>query len=501
MGKGKVYIAGAGPGDPELLTLKVINRIKAADIIIYDHLINKDVLKYAKESIELIYAGKMSGKHLKSQDEINGILIEKAMAGYNVLRLKGGDPFLFGRGGEEALALAEEGIDFEIISGVSSINAVPLYAGIPLTHRDFSSSVVIITGHKHTKEGIDEHNWNAIAKIDTIVVLMGVAQIKQIAQKLVNNGRDIHDTVGVIRWGTTPLQSTSVCTLKDIIEENHKPFLTPALIIIGRVVKLREELNWFEHLPLFGKKVLVTRAEKDSASLKQSLELLGAFVIEQPTIQITAPDDYAPLDTAIKGLATYDTIIFTSANAVKRFIDRVWASGKDIRSLGSAKIIAIGPKTAKAIEDLKIRVNQVPEEFRAEGLIDVLEGKVDGKKILIPRAKDARTVLIDELKRMGAEVTVVPVYKTMRAEINQDMLSSIKDGVDIALFTSSSTVKNFFEMFGENAFKILEHADIGCIGPITAKTVHDMGLEVKIQPSSYTIESLVKEIALFYRKE
>ncbi|MCL4557916.1 MAG: uroporphyrinogen-III C-methyltransferase [Deltaproteobacteria bacterium] len=498
MSRGKVYIAGAGPGDPELLTLKVINRIKAADVIVYDHLIDRDVLRYARQSVELIYAGKMAGEHLKSQDEINGILIEKALAGHTVLRLKGGDPFLFGRGGEEALALAEEGIDFEIVSGVSSINAVPLYAGIPLTHRGLSSSVVVITGHRHTEGGMDEHNWDAIAKIDTIVVLMGVAQIKQIALKLVDNGREMNDTVGVIRWGTTPVQSSYVCTLKDIIEENHRPFATPALIIIGRVVGLHKKLNWFERLPLFGRRVLVTRAEKDSGPLKQSLEMLGAFVIEQPTIEIVAPDDYAPLDAALDELGSYDTIIFTSANAVKRFMDRLWSSGRDIRSMGTARILAIGPRTAKSIEDLKIRVSQVPEEFRAEGLVDMLEGRVQGERILIPRAAEARTVLIDGLRKMGAEVNVVPVYKTIRAEVNQDMLPYIKDGVDLAVFTSSSTVKNFFEMFGGNAFKILERADIACIGPITAKTVGEMGLEVSIQAPSYTVESLVREIGLFY---
>jgi uroporphyrinogen III methyltransferase/synthase len=501
MKRGKVYIAGAGPGDPELLTLKVINHIKTADVIVYDHLINKEVLKFAAPSTELIYAGKMAGEHIKSQHEINKILVDKAIAGNNVLRLKGGDPFLFGRGGEEAVALAEEGIGFEIIPGVSSINAVPLYAGIPLTHRDLSSSVVVITGHKHTAAGIDEHNWDAIAKIDTIVVLMGVAQIKQIAQKLAAQGRDLHDPVAVIRWGTMPLQSTYVCTLKDILEENHKPFITPALVIIGKVVSLREKLNWFEHLPLFGRRVLITRMEKDASSLRQSLEWLGASVLEQPTIQITAPDDYTPLDSAIRELGTYDMIIFTSANAVNRFVDRLWTTGKDIRSIGTAKIAAIGPKTAQAIEALKIRVNQVPEEFRAEGLITILDGAVNGRKILIPRAQEARMVLVDELKKMGAEVNVVPVYKTIRAEVKPDMLSYLKDGVDIAVFTSSSTVTNFFDMFGENAFHILEHADIACIGPITAKTVHDMGLEVKIQPSSYTIEALIQEITISYRNE
>ncbi len=501
MKRGKVYIAGAGPGDAELLTLKVINHIKTADVIVYDHLINKEVLRYAGPSTELIYAGKMAGEHIKSQDEINRILIDKAMAGHNVLRLKGGDPFLFGRGGEEAVALAEEGIEFEIIPGVSSINAVPLYAGIPLTHRDLSSSVVIITGHKHTAAGIDEHNWDAIAKIDTIVVLMGVAQIKQITQKLVSKGRDIHDSVAVIRWGTMPMQSTSVCTLKDILEESHKPFITPALIIIGKVVTLRDKLNWFENLPLFGKKVLITRMETDSSILRQSLEWLGAFVIEQPTIQIATPDDSMPLDNAITELDTYDIIIFTSANAVGRFVDRLWRSGKDIREIGNAEIVAIGPKTAQAIEDLKIRVNHVPEEFRAEGLITLLNGEVHGKKILIPRAKEARMILVDELKKMGAKVNVVAVYKTIRAEIRQDILPYLKEGVDIAVFTSSSTVTNFFDMFGENAFHILEHADIACIGPITAKTAHDMGLEVKIQPSSYTIEALIQEIIINYKNE
>lgn len=501
MKRGKVYIAGAGPGDPELLTLKVIHHIQSADVIVYDHLINSEVLHYASPSAELIYAGKMAGEHIKSQDEINRILIEKAAAGNDVLRLKGGDPFLFGRGGEEAVALAEQGIDFEIIPGVSSVNAVPLYAGIPLTHRDLSSSVVIITGHKHTAEGIDEHNWDAIAQLDTIVVLMGVAQIKQIAQKLVDRGRSPRDSVAVIRWGTLPLQTTDICTIQDILEDTHKPFITPALIVIGKVVQLRDKLNWFEHLPLFGKKVLVTRMEKDTPGVRQSLEWLGALVIEQPTIQLTAPDDYTPLDEAIRRLDQYDIIIFTSANAVRRFVDRLWLSGKDIRAMGHARIAAIGPKTAQAIEDLKLRVSQVPDEFRAEGLLAAMNRTVEGKRILIPRAQSARMVLVDELARMGAAVDVVPVYKTIRADIKQDIGPYLKDGVDIAIFTSSSTVTNFFEMFGEKALRILEHADIACIGPITAQTVHDMGLEVSIQPTTYTMDALIREIVIRFKEK
>jgi uroporphyrinogen III methyltransferase/synthase len=501
MGKGKVYIAGAGPGNLGLITLRVMDLIKSVDVIVYDHLINKELLKYANPGVELIYAGKMAGEHIKPQDEINRILIDMAMKGKTVLRLKGGDPFLFGRGGEEALALAEQKIDFEIVPGVSSINAVPLYAGIPLTHRGISSSVVIITGHRHTNEGINEHDWNAIARIDTIVVLMGVAQIKQISQKLIENGRNENDPVAVIRWGTLPMQLTHVCTLKDIIEETHEPFATPALIIIGKVVGLREELNWFEHLPLFGKRVLITRTEKDSSFLRQSLEQLGAFVIEQPTIQLVEPDDYSPLDNAIKGLDKYDIIIFTSANAVQRFIDRLWTKDYDIRSFKDARIVAIGPKTAQAIEALRIRVDKIPEEFKAEGLIALLKDDVRGKRILIPRAQEARKVLVDELQRLGAMVEVVPVYKTVKAEIKHDMHSILKEGVNLAIFTSSSTVINFFDMFEHNAFDILKHADIACIGPITARTIKDMGLEVSIQPESYTIEALVDEISRYYNNK
>ncbi len=500
MKKGKVFIAGAGPGDPGLLTLKVVDCIKTADVIVYDHLINRDVLKHARGSAELIYAGKAAGKHIKSQDAINGLLVEKAMAGLNVLRLKGGDPFLFGRGGEEAEALADEDIPFEIIPGVSSINAVPLYAGIPLTHRGLSSSVVVITGHKHTKEGLDEHNWDAIAKIDTIVILMGVGQIRQIARKLVDRGRDRQDPVAVMRWGTTPVQSTRVCTLEDVLKGSHEPFLTPALIIIGKVVTLRDKLDWFERLPLFGKKVLVTRADKDSGVLRQSLERLGALVIEQPTIQLTDPDDYGPLDRALRELGSYDIVIFTSANAVERFAERLWASGRDIRAMGKAGIFAIGPRTAKAVEELKIRIKQLPDEFRAEGLVALLDGKVKDKNILIPRAAEARVLLVDELKKMGARVDVVPVYKTIKAEVRQEVLPYLDEGVDLAIFTSSSTVTNFFDMFPGRAPDVLRHADIAVIGPITAQTVRDMGLDVAIQPSTYTIEALVKEIVLFYGK-
>lgn len=500
MKKGKVYIAGAGPGNFELITLRLLNVIKTVDVVVYDHLINKELLKLADKSVEFIYAGKMAGEHIKSQEEINKILIDKAIEGKDVLRLKGGDPFLFGRGGEEAIALAEYGIDFEIITGVSSINAVPLYAGIPLTHRGLSSSVVVITGHKHTNLGIDEHNWDAIAKIDTIVVLMGVAQIKQIVKKLVDNGRNINDLIAVIRWGTLPEQTTSICTLKDVLEERHEPFFTPALIIIGKVVGLREKLNWFENLPLFAKKVLITRMEKDTLFLKQSLEQLGAMVIEQPTIQLVPPDDHTIIDSAIEGIDTYNIIIFTSANAVHKFIERLWVKGYDVRKFKNAEIVGIGPKTAQAIESYKIRVNYIPEEFKAEGVINILKDKVKGKRILIPRAQEARPILIQELSNAGAKVDVAPVYKTIRAEIDNEILPILKNGVDLAIFTSSSTVNNFFDMFGKDAFEILNHADIACIGPITASTVKSMGFDVTIQPSSYTIEALIQQIIMYYNK-
>ncbi len=500
MKRGKVYIVGAGPGNPELITLKAVRHIGDADVIVYDYLVNKEILRHAKRSIELIYAGKMHGEHSIPQTDINNILIDRAKKGYKVVRLKGGDPFLFGRGSEEALAISNAGIDFEIVAGVSSFSAVPLYSGIPLTHRDVSSSVVIITGHKHTHGSIEELNWDAIAKIDTIVILMGLTNIKEIAEKLIKSGRAPAEPVSLIRWGTLPTQSSSITSLIDLFETDTKPSSPPAVIVIGKVVEFHNHINWFEKLPLFGKKVLVTRAEKEGAYLKQSLEDLGALVIEQPTIKITEPDDYTILDKAISMLEKYDIIIFTSVNGVKYFIDRISYNHKDIRALANSSILAIGPKTAKAIQDLRLDVRGVPEEFNAEGLISMLGNSVKGKRILIPRAQEARMVLVDELNHKGAFVDVAPVYKTVKAEINYEFIPYLKDGVDLAIFTSSSTVKNFFEMFEQDAANIIKTSVIACIGPITAETAVKKGLKVSIQPSRYTIESLVEQIAQYFSK-
>jgi len=494
MKQGIVYIAGAGPGDPDLLTLKVISRIREADVIFYDHLIGKEVLMYARPQAELIYAGKKAGEDYISQTEINARLVEKARAGLTVLRLKGGDPFLFGRGGEEAVALAEAGIRFEIVPGVSSINAVPLYAGIPLTHRGLSSCIAVLTGHRRTDEGFEELCWDAIAKLDTIVVLMGVGLIREIAARLVELGRDPDDPVAVIRWGTTPLQVTWTGTLRAVMEGREKLPKPPALTIIGKVIGLRGVLNWFERQPMFGKKVLITRAAGGDAYLRRALEKLGAFVIEQPSIRIVEPDDGSAADRAILDLKSYDAVLFPSTNSVRWFVRRLWAAGGDMRWASTAMLLTTGQQARRTLEEMKIRTDAVLGSACGKKFAALFGGEASGRRVLIPAPADADLKVAGDLESVGAGVDVVPFYRTVPAELQDDLRPYLSDVVDLIIFTSSSAVKSFFTIFGKDSNRLLERADIACMGPYTAEAAGKQGLTVTIQPARYTLKDLVEAI-------
>jgi uroporphyrinogen III methyltransferase/synthase len=504
--KGKVYLVGAGPGDPGLLTLKAKACIEKADVVIYDYLANAVFLDYAKQGAERIYVGKEGGRHTLGQNEINRLIVEKAIAGLSVVRLKGGDPFIFGRGGEEAQELVKAGIPFEVVPGVTSAIAVPAYAGIPLTHRDFTATVAFVTGHEDPLKETSNIAWDKIATgIGTLVFLMGVGNLPKIAASLMDHGRSPATPVAVIRAGTSPGQKTVTGSLGDIAEiaqrEQLKP---PAIIVIGDVVALRKDLNWFEERPLFGKRIVVTRAREQASDFVARLSGLGAECMEFPTIEVIPPLSWKKLDRAIGNLERYQWLVFTSVNGVRYFFDRLRDAGQDARNLKGIRIAAIGPKTADRIRDEGVRPDLVPEEYRAEAVVEALRKQgVKGSRVLLPRASEAREVLPQQLEDMGAAVEVVEAYRTVKPEGAKDEVRAIleKGGIHMVTFTSSSTVNNFIEMFEgerEGLLKWMEKVAVACIGPVTAKTAQDKGLSVRVMAPEYTIEALTGAIVEYF---
>ena len=502
--KGKAYLVGAGPGDPGLITVKGLECIKKADVLIYDYLASPSFLKQSCEKAEIIYVGKKGGDHTLPQEGINDLIIEKAKAGMTVTRLKGGDPFVFGRGGEEAEELVKAGIPFEIVPGVTSAVAAPAYAGIPVTHRDFTSSLAIITGHEDPLKEQSSINWPALAKgIGTILFLMGVKNLPYITKNLIDNGMNPEKPVALVRWGTTPRQKTVTGTLENIVEKVKKAGLKPpAITVVGDVVKLRENLQWFETRPLFGKKIVVTRARSQASDLVELLSELGADCLECPTIKVVPPDDIKPLDRAIKSISSYDWFVFTSVNGVKFFFDRLFGQNLDVRSLGNIKTAVIGPATCKRLFKFGIKSDILPESYRAESVVKAFEGiDLKGKKILIPRAKDARPVLPVELKKMGALVDEVTAYHTINVPESAEILLSnlMEKRVDLVTFTSSSTVKNFKSLIPQDQFAaLMKNITIACIGPITADTAKELGFDVHVTADTYTIPGLCEAIKQFY---
>lgn len=491
---GRVYLVGAGPGDPGLITLKGVECIKKADIVIYDRLINKKTLNYAKDSCKLLYMGKLPGES-SSQARINEMMVREARRGRIVVRLKGGDPFLLGRGAEEVEFLADSNIDFEVIPGISSALAAPTYAGIPLTHRNFSSSLTIATGHEDPQKRKSGVNWTRLARENgTLVILMGLANFPQIVRRLISAGRNQNTPCAVINWGTTPTQKVVKGTLGEMVEK-AKGVKPPGVIIIGEVVSLREKLDWFEKKPLFGKQMLITRSASQAKNLVGLLEDQGAEVVEFPTIKISSLNEYKKLDLVIERLADYDWIIFTSPNGVDHFWRRMKMKGKDARSLCKLKIGGIGPKTTANLENMGIMADFLPDEYSTEGIIKGIERfKIKGKKILLPRADIAPSRLPNGLRKLGARVEEVAVYETQLPEGQnfaalRNRLRNRK--IDIIVFTSSSTVRNFVKLIGDID---VEGARIACIGPMTASEAEKSGMKPDIVPQEYTIEGLVEEI-------
>ncbi|WP_045211624.1 uroporphyrinogen-III C-methyltransferase [Desulfonatronovibrio magnus] len=497
----KVYLIGAGPGDPGLLTIKARDVLSKADVVVYDYLANKIFLKNCREDAEIIYVGKKGGDHTLPQAQINELLVQKALDGKIVARLKGGDPYIFGRGAEEAQELLEAGAEFEVIPGVTSAVAAPAYAGIPLTHRKYASSVSFITGHEDPDKPESAHNWHSLATgTSTLVFFMGVKNLPHISKMLIQHGMRPDMPVALVRWGTTCKHKSLVSTLQDIPDEAARQgFKPPSLIIVGEVVCLRDELNWFEKLPLLGKGVVVTRAREQASSLLAQLSDLGACCFEFPTIQINPLDDYLPLHDAISKLHQYNWVVFTSVNGVRFFWQELVKAGLDARALGNNKVAAIGPATAEALEQRGINADFVPERYVAESVVQgMLQLGVMGQKVLIPRAKVAREVLPQELMKAGADVEIVPVYETgLTQEDDSEIVSSLEKGeIHYITFTSSSTVENFFSLVApEHIAKNLDKGiKLVCIGPVTDKTLQGFGFKSDIMPDDYTIPGVIQEL-------
>lgn len=523
---GKVYIVGAGPGDIGLLTVKGLKCLQKAEVVVYDLHLNAQVLNYVNHYAEFIYAGKRGGHHTMTQDEINRVMIEKAKQGKIICRLKGGDPFVFGRGGEEAEALSKEGIEFEIVPGVSSAVAAPAYAGIPLTHRLYSSSFAVVPGYEDAAKGETSINWEKLAAgVGTIVFLMTVKNIALVCQRLIENNRNPETPVAVIRWGTRPDQTTIVGNLRNIPDlVKEKDIKPPAVMVIGDVVKLRKHLKWYEKKPLFGQRILVTRKHSGEFEL---LEELGAEIIEFPTIEIAPPITWDELDESIDKIETYNWLIFTSANSIKFFFKRFFERDKDIRELKGIKICAVGSKTALEVKKYGMKVDLVPEEFNAEGLVEAfteeakkMRGSEDGKqskdvklstsqlptfsasqplsglKILLPRAEVAREIFPEKVKEMGGEIDIATAYRAVTPEIHGKRLKRfLKEGkISIATFTSAATFNNFMSIMDRHALELLKGVAIAVIGPVTARAVEKAGLSVNIMPEQATIEAMVQEI-------
>lgn len=505
---GKVYLVGAGPGDPGLITVRGKELLERAEVVVYDYLASKKLLKHVPESAERIYVGKKGNvHHAHTQEEINQILVDHASAGKNVVRLKGGDPFIFGRGGEEIQEIQAENIPFEVVPGVTSATAAATYAGIPITHRDFTASVAFITGHEDPTKKKSNVDWSKLATgAGTLVVYMGIKNLPIIVENLLEHGRDPKTPVAVVRWASTPEQRSVVGTLETITDVVAEAGIkAPALIIVGEVVSLRDTIDWFEKRPLFGKKIVVTRTRAQASELIHSLEELGADCLECPTIDIQKIEEPEELDNSLDRLDEFHWILFTSLNGVKYFFERLYEKGLDARDLKGPEVAVVGKATADLLHSYGINADLIPSVFTGEGLAQsLLDQGIEGRSILIPRAQQAREILPETLRGAGAQVTVAPVYvNTPPADGKEDMRAELAEGnIDMLTFTSSSTVTNFLTMLDaenqEELLKLLDGVKIAAIGPITAKTVTDSGLSVDVMPEEHTIVSMIDAILESY---
>ena len=494
---GKVFLVGAGPGDLKLITLKGLECIQAADSIIYDNLINKDLLHYARKGSEIIYVGKEAGRHALPQDDINVLLAQKGKQKYTVVRLKGGDPFIFGRGGEEAEYLKEQNIDFEVVPGVTSAISVPAYAGIPLTHRDHASTVAFITGHEDEKKKNSTIRWHEIANgPDTLVFLMGIKNLTTIKKRLLKEGKDPQTPACIITSGTLPEQRVITGPLEKIDtiarQENIKP---PGIIIVGNVVRLRKKLEWYEQKPFFGKTIAITRAAKQSKKFGEILSEKGARILYIPTIEITTIEPNKKLQKAISNISDYFAIIFTSVNSVSIFFNNLMEAGKDTRVLRDIKVIPIGQATSALLEMKGITADFIPRSYSLEGIVEIVrELKIKGNRFLLPRAEGGRDVLAKFIKERGGTCDIIPLYKTTIPKKG----APLNEKPDVITFTSSSTVDNFVTIYGK---AILNKTLVASIGPITSETLRKHNIPIHIEAAQYDIPGLVKAIETYFTQE
>lgn len=501
-----VYLVGAGPGDPGLITEKGKALLETADVVVYDSLINTKLLNHCNKKTKLIFVGKKSNKKSITQKEINDILISSSKRNRVVIRLKGGDPFLFGRGGEEAEALTKAGILVEIVPGVSSISAVPGYSGVPLTHRKYNSSFAVITGHENPDKIKSSINWKAISSLDTLVFLMSLKNLSSITRKLMKNSMPPDTPVIITSWGTLPTQNSVVGNLSDIADrvKKDKTITTPAVILIGEIVNLRKNINWFEKKPLFGKNIIITRASEQSTGLRDTLYSYGANVIELPTIKTVPVKSWKNVDSSIKDFSKYDYVIFTSVNGVKYFFERIKINKLDSRIFNNKTIITIGEKTSAELSRHGLNSDLTPRKYTAEGILTALKAhKLNNKNVLIPRAKIARDILPDTLKELKAIVTVAECYETVipptPISVKKDIIHKLKSGdIDLITFTSSSTFTNLKKMLGKD-ITLLNNTKISSIGPITSMTIKDNGFRADIQAGKHTVEGLIVAIISYFK--
>jgi len=494
---GTVYLVGAGPGDPGLLTRRGLELLKEADVVVYDRLVHPALVGEAREDAELLYAGKEPGQGAAAQAKTNDLIVERARHGRLVVRLKGGDPLVFGRGGEEAEALVEAGVPFEIVPGVTAGVAAPAYAGIPVTHRDEASAVAFVTGHEDPAKQSSAIDWQALAAFPgTLVFYMGVRSLAEIAGRLIEHGRPADEPAAVIERGSLPAQRAVSGALSEIAERAaDERIAPPAVTVVGPVARLRERLSWFEHAPLHGKRVIVTRARAQASELAERLRRLGAEAIEVPVIRIEAKPDGPELSSAIDRLAAgaYDFVCLTSPNGAELLLEALARRGLDARSLAGTTLAAIGPGTADALAKFGLQADAVPERSIAEALADELRKRgVDGKRVLLARASEARAVLPEALTEAGAEVDVVALYDTVPQALDEELLAEIRKA-DYITFTSSSTVRCFLEALGRSG-RVPPSARVVSIGPITSQTAREGGIEVHAEAKRHDIDGLVQAL-------
>ncbi|MGC8742446.1 MAG: uroporphyrinogen-III C-methyltransferase [Verrucomicrobiia bacterium] len=509
--KGKVFLIGAGPGDPGLLTLRGAEILKLADVVIYDALVNPSILNYAKPTAEKIFAGKRGREYKMPQEEINGLLLKYALEGKTIVRLKGGDPFTFGRGGEEALFLADNGIEFEIVPGVSSIQAVPAYAGIPITHRNLCSALTVVSGHiADCEKNAETYDYSQFATIPgTKVFLMATAKIRAITQDFIKGGSSPDTPVAVIQWGTLGRQKTVVGTLgtiADLVENSQ--ISPPTVLIIGEVVKFREKLNWFESRPLFGQRIVVTRSKEQSSHLSTLLRERGADVLEVPTIKIAPPTETEDLMDALLGLHEYDWLVFTSPNGVTAFFDHFFKRFDDLRDIGGTKIAAIGPGTAAKLKEFHLRIDLMPEESLGSKIAKAFAAyeSIENLRICLMRAEVANQELPKALEDLGAIVDDIACYRTIPETDDSAGAGKrlLDEGADWILFTSGSTVENFNLRFDlRELLRKFKNIRLAAIGPETGKTIENLGLKPTVVAKEHNINGLVNAVENYlceYRK-